>query len=496
MQEIDEKRFTALAEKYNLIPVFREYAADIVTPVSALGRLAADDGDMFLLESVESRERFGRYSFIGIDPRGKFTVENAVPYYADANGKRELKICGSAFETLREMLKEINAPELAELPPLFGGAVGYMNYEAACEFETLPRHEAGADEVSCAFMLLDELVIFDNVRHTMKIVACTRPAEFATPEAAYLHALDRIRRLHRRISTPYLPPARTACEHRAFTAEIGRDEYIAKVEAAKRLIREGEAIQIVLSQKFHAELNVPPIDLYRALRLINPSPYTFFLRIGGTLLIGSSPEALVKLDRGAAVLRPIAGSRVCRLDASDGAVADELLKDEKERAEHLMLVDLARNDLGRIALPGSVQVKEFMRVERYSHIMHLVSQVEALPAPECDAFSLVRATFPAGTLTGAPKIRAMELIYELEGSPRNAYGGALGYFSYSRNMDMAITIRTLVIRDGRITVQAGAGIVADSDGGSEYAECAGKAQALFHAVELAARGIDFEGVAL
>ena len=490
MQVMDEKRFTALAEKYNLIPVFREFAADLITPVSALGRLAGDNGDMFLLESVESKERFGRYSFLGVDPRGIFTVESGRPYYTDASGRRSLPCRNSAFEALRELLGEVNAPEITELPPLFGGAIGYMNYETAGEFENLPRFEQGVDTISCAFMLIDELIIFDNMRHTMKVVSCVRPADFPSPNAAYLHALDRIARLRERISTPFLPTNRKTMEQREFISETSRDEYVAKVEKAKELIRDGEAIQVVLSQRFHAELNVPPVDIYRALRLINPSPYTFFVRIGETLLIGSSPEALVKLDRGSAVLRPIAGSRVYHGDDAKNLVADELLKDEKERAEHLMLVDLARNDLGRIALPGSVQLKEFMSVERYSHVMHLVSQVEALPAPEYDAFSLVRATFPAGTLTGAPKVRAMELIHELEGSPRNTYGGAIGYFSYSHNMDMAITIRTLVIRDRRVTIQTGAGIVADSNAEGEYAECVGKAQALFQAVKLAATGID------
>ena len=267
-----------------------------------------------------------------------------------------------------------------------------------------------------------------------------------------------------------------------------------KVEKARDYIHAGEVIQLVLSQKFTAELTVPELDLYRALRLVNPSPYTFYMKLGGQTLIGSSPETLVKLDHGVATLRPIAGTRKRGVDkAADNLLSDELLSDEKERAEHLMLVDLGRNDLGRVALPGSVQLKEFMTVERYSHVMHLVSTIEALPDAGIDAFDLVRAAFPAGTLSGAPKVRAMELIHELEDSPRNAYGGAVGYFSYSQNMDLAITIRTLIIRDGRITVQAGAGIVFDSDPAKEYEETCNKAAALFQAVKLAADGLEISG---
>ena len=272
-----------------------------------------------------------------------------------------------------------------------------------------------------------------------------------------------------------------------------RDEYCAMVEKAQKYIHDGEAIQIVLSQKFSAELSSSPLQLYRALRLINPSPYTFFLRVGGVTLVGSSPETMVKLENGRSSLRPIAGTRRRgKTPREDMALADELLSDEKEKAEHLMLVDLGRNDLGRTAEPGSVQVKSFMTVERYSHVMHLVSDVDAILAEKYDAFDLVRTAFPAGTLSGAPKIRAMELIRELEVEPRGVYGGAVGYFSYSGNLDLAITIRTLELRDGKLFIQAGAGIVFDSVPENEYEETLNKAGALFQAVRLAANNLELD----
>ena len=263
------------------------------------------------------------------------------------------------------------------------------------------------------------------------------------------------------------------------------------VKKARRHIYDGDIIQVVLSQKFTAETDIPPLQLYRALRLVNPSPYTFFLKIGARILISSSPETLCKLDNGTAILRPIAGTRPRgKTTAEDIAFADELLRDEKERAEHLMLVDLARNDLGRVALPGSVQVKDFMTVERYSHVMHLVTTVEALPEEGCDAFDLVRSAFPAGTLSGAPKIRAMELIRELEPVPRGMYGGAAGYFSYTGNMDLAITIRTIILDGKKMEIQAGAGIVYDSDPATEYQETCNKAAAMLKSIRLAAAGLE------
>lgn len=487
------EEFKELAGSYNVIPVYREFIADMLTPVSALAGLMGED-NIFLFESVENSERFGRYSFIGLNPRGIFTVEKGIPYYSDRAGKRELAAPDGAFMALRGLIKDIKAPELPGLPPLFGGAVGFMGYETVNQFEVLPAPKGELDTPESAFMLTDEMVIFDNQRHTMFVIACVRPAEFSGLTEAYNYGLSRISAIHERIMQA--PPENIPVKHAPcrLRPEMERERFMEKVEKAREYIHAGEVIQLVLSQKFTAELTVPELDLYRALRLVNPSPYTFYMKLGGQTLIGSSPETLVKLDHGVATLRPIAGTRKRGLNkAADHLLSDELLNDEKERAEHLMLVDLGRNDLGRVALPGSVQLKEFMTVERYSHVMHLVSTIEALPDTGVDAFDLVRAAFPAGTLSGAPKVRAMELIHELEDSPRNAYGGAVGYFSYSQNMDLAITIRTLIIRDGKITVQAGAGIVFDSDPAKEYEETCNKAAALFQAVKLAADGLEISG---
>ncbi len=488
-----KEEFARLAAEYDIIPVFREFIADVETPVSVLAKL---DGcaELFLLESVENSERFGRYSFIGLNPRGVFTVEHGRPFLRDRDGKRELPAPDGAMMTLRGVVGGLRTYSPPELPPLFGGAVGFMGYETVNQFERLPEPKGSSDQPESAFMLTDEMIIFDNQRHRMTVSVCVRPVEHASAAAAYDFALKRIAAIRSLLQTA---PAvfeqvqdGTDCD---FTALTPRDDYMKKVEQAREYIRRGEVIQLVLAQKFTAPLNVPVTALYRALRLINPSPYTFFMKLEGTVLIGSSPETLCSLSGRAAVLRPIAGTRRRGADPdADRRMADELLGDEKERAEHLMLVDLGRNDLGRIAIPGSVQVKEFMTVERYSHVMHLVSTIEALPLPGIDAFDLLRSAFPAGTLSGAPKVRAMELIHELEDSPRNAYGGAAGYFSYSGNMDLAITIRTFAIRNNRITVQAGAGIVFDSDPASEYAECRNKAAALFKAVKLAAANLDLE----
>ncbi|MBP5183008.1 MAG: anthranilate synthase component I family protein, partial [Lentisphaeria bacterium] len=379
------------------------------------------------------------------------------------------------------------------LPPLFGGAVGFIGYETVNEFEELPPPKGELSTPETVMLMTDEMIIFDNVRHTAKLVVCVRPEEFKSVFAAYEEAQKRIDRMEERLKKPVILPEQAPVDPPRFVPNMSREEYCDMVDQAKKAIREGELIQAVLSQKFSAPLATDPLRLYRALRLINPSPYTFFFKHGNHILIGSSPETMVKLENGVSSLRPIAGTRKRGKNAAeDRKLADELLNDEKERAEHLMLVDLGRNDLGRVAKPGSVQVREFMFVERYSHVMHLVSDVDALLAEGKDAFDLVKAAFPAGTLSGAPKVRAMELINQLEKEPRGVYGGAVGYFSYTGNMDLAITIRTLEILGDRITIQAGAGIVYDSVPEKEYEETMNKAAAIFKAVKLAAGNLDLE----
>lgn len=487
-------RFEELAKQGRIVPVYGEFPADMETPVSVLRRFR-DDENVFLFESVEGGERFGRYSFLGLNPRGIFTAEHGKAFFAAGGGEQqEIATPGaSPLQALRELLSGPVASD-PELPPFPGGAVGFFGFEAARYFEELPEPKSPSATPDCSFMIVDEIIAFDNLRHTVKLIVCSHLDAYTGLRAAYDDAAARIDRLEKRLASEPTPLEPVAGTQLPLEPEITPERFRAMVEEARGCIREGEAIQIVVSQRFSAPCASSPFQLYRALRFINPSPYLFFLKIAGVTLIGSSPETMVKLEKRRSSLRPIAGTRPRGGDAkTDRALADELLRDPKERAEHLMLVDLARNDLGRTALPGSVQVKDFMFVERYSHVMHLVSDVEAELRDDCDAFDLVAATFPAGTLSGAPKIRAMELIHQIEDSPRGVYGGAVGYLSYDGNLDLAITIRTLEIRGGTIYVQAGAGIVADSDPQSEYQETKNKAGALFRALELAA-DLNFQGV--
>ena len=379
------------------------------------------------------------------------------------------------------------------LPRFYAGAVGFVGYETAGEFERLPEPKRRSDGLTAAMALTEETAIFDNVRHTVTVVVCARPGKHASPDEAYSEACRRIEAIEARMRVPRRESTRRDGHDKVtLTSNMTRDEFCAMVRRAKDYIVEGDIIQAVLSQRFSTELPADPLTLYRALRLINPSPYTFFLKFGDRVLVGSSPEVMVRLTGTCAELRPIAGTRPRgKTEQEDRANADSLLADEKERAEHVMLVDLGRNDLGRVAVSGSVQVRDFMRIERYSHVMHIVSDVQATLLPDKDAFDLIRATFPAGTLSGAPKIRAMEIIHELEPQPRGAYGGAVGYISYDGNMDLAITIRTLEIDGTRVAVQAGAGIVADSDPDREFEETEHKARGMVRALELAARDLEF-----
>lgn len=475
--------FMRLSEKgTRYVPVFREFLADMETPVSALSAFA-DDENVFLFESVEGGERFGRYSFIGVNPYAVFTVEDNKAFLTDREGSRtELPSPdGKPFFALRELMKQHQTAHPAGLPPLSGGAIGSMNYEIAGEFEKLPPPKKQSSSPDAMFLMTGEMIVFDNLRHTVMIIVEVLPGN--DPEKDYAAARQRIMELYRKMVQRKEHPFADTPSEIILKPQISKEQFCSMVERAREYIRQGEIIQVVPSQKFTAVEQVDPVNVYRALRLINPSPYLFFLKHGDHLLIGSSPETMVKLDSGTASIRPIAGTRKRgRTRQEDSALADELLSDEKERAEHLMLVDLGRNDLGRLAEPGSVQLKSFMEVQRYSHVMHLVSDIDAILRPEFDAFDLAAAAFPAGTLSGAPKIRAMEIIHELEDKPRGAYGGAVGYFSNSGNMDLAIVIRTLEIQHGQLTLQAGAGIVADSVPEKEYEETLNKGAAVMKAL--------------
>lgn len=486
--------FEKFTQRGNLIPVYREILADIETPVSVLRKLQHKD-HVYLLESVEGGEKWGRYSFIGTEAGVAFKVRgpNVIIEEKGRVSTREHK--GDPLSALRGLLGRYKPVVTPGLPRFFGGAVGYLGYDMVRYFEKLP--EAPPDDLNLdesVFVISDALVIFDNIRHTIKVVACAYTDDADSPEEAYQAACRKIDSMIHLLSAP--APSSSPVPQSddvAFESNMTPDEYKAVVDKAKDYIAAGDVIQVVLSQRFSTPCPADPVDLYRALRYVNPSPYLFFLKLDDLIMIGSSPEVMVRLEQNDVELRPIAGTRKRgKTEQEDRALADELLSDEKERAEHVMLVDLGRNDLGRIAETGSVQVNQYMVVEKYSHVMHLVSNVRAQLARGKDAFDVLAATFPAGTLTGAPKVRAMQIIDELESVRRGAYGGAVGYFSFSGNMDLCITIRTMVIKDGRIFVQAGAGIVYDSQPESEHQETQNKARGMQMAVKLAAGGFVLE----
>ncbi len=474
-----------------VIPFFVEMLGDLETPVSLLRRIYHRDGT-FLLESVEGGERWARYSFLGAGAHYHVKVFREIVDIRSQDGSGLIfKHRGDPLGIIRNFMNTFVTPpqdvfDLSMLPRFWGGLVGYVCYEMVSFFEPVPN--LLPEEVPLAhFVLPANIIVFDNRRHTIILIALLLPRRDQTISEIRQEGINRLDELYRLVMGEN--------NRIALTGEIGKDvtfelrspvqpeDFRKSVLKAKQYITEGEAIQIVLSQPFICEKAPDPWLLYRLQRFINPSPYLFFCRLGDTTLVGSSPETMVRLEKGIASLRPIAGTRPRgTTEQEDRRLSDELLQDEKERAEHVMLVDLGRNDLGRVAEVGTVQVTEYMVVERYSHVMHLVSHVQAELKKGLDAWDLFKATFPAGTLTGAPKVRAMQLIAELEGRPRGPYGGAVGYVSFQGNMDMAITIRTGVIRDGTLTVQAGAGIVADSDPERERLETIHKAKAMERAL--------------
>jgi anthranilate synthase component 1 len=488
----DKETFARLAAKGNLIPVYREIMADMDTPVSAF--LKIDDGSYsFLLESIEGGEKWARYSFLGGSPSVVLRSRGRTVEVLRRGEPAEVYECDNPLDLIREHLARFSPVEIEGLPRFFGGAVGCLGYDMVRFFEDLPTEKPAAiGAYDCCFLITDSLVIFDNVRQKIKVVANAH-LDGTSPDEAYGDATMRIDQLIARLKMPAPVPVQTKKDHApiAFESNVSRGEFESAVERVKEYIKSGDIFQAVLSQRFSGELTVNPFDIYRVLRTLNPSPYMFFLRMDETVVLGASPEVMVRKEGDKVELRPIAGTRPRGADpAEDIRFEQELLADPKERAEHVMLVDLGRNDLGRVCKTGTVSVSELMVVERYSHVMHIVSNVTGELADGRDAFDLVRATFPAGTLSGAPKVRAMEIIDELEPCRREIYGGAVGYFSFSGNMDLAIAIRTLVVKDGRIHLQAGAGLVADSDPASEYQETVNKAMAVVKAIEAVERGLD------
>ena len=486
--------FEKLARTGNLIPVYREVLADIETPVSVLRKFQHKD-HVYLLESVEGGEKWGRYSFLGTDAGVVFKVRGQQVIIEEKGRATTRDHKGDPLCALRDLLARYRPVTVPGLPRFYGGAVGYLGYDMVRYFEKLPSAPpADLNLDQSVFVVSDSLLIFDNIRHTIKVVACAYTEGTDSIEDAYKAAC---RKIDEMIALLEEPSAAAKPQVQAadvvFESNMTPDQYKAIVDKAKDYIAAGDVIQVVLSQRFSAACNADPVDLYRALRFVNPSPYLFFLKLDDLTMIGSSPEVMVRLEQNDVELRPIAGTRKRgKTEQEDRALSDELLSDEKERAEHVMLVDLGRNDLGRIAETGTVQVNQYMVVEKYSHVMHLVSNVRAQLARGKDAFDVLAATFPAGTLTGAPKVRAMQIIDELEPVRRGAYGGAVGYFSFSGNMDLCITIRTMVVKDGRIYVQAGAGIVYDSQPESEHQETRNKARGMQQAVRLAAGGFVLE----
>ncbi len=465
--------FLELSRKGNVIPVCADLLADLETPVSAYAKLRGA-GPAFLLESVEGGENVSRYSFIGCNPR---KILSAVAGEGDPLKLLEAELAG---------YKPVAVPGL---PPFTGGAVGYLGYEFIHGVEkTVPL--AAKDELGVPamwFMLCDSVLAFDRAHQTMRLIVNAHVRGDAG--AAYDAACAELERMRAALARP-TPLAPAILGHtgpvQVPAGNFTKDAFEKMVEDSKEFIRSGDIFQIVLSQRFSREFKRTPLDLYRALRTVNPSPYMFILETDGFALVGASPEVHVRLTGRKVEIRPIAGTRPRgKSQAEDIALEKELLADEKEKAEHLMLVDLARNDIGRVSNFGTVKVPEFMIIERYSHVMHIVSQVEGQLAPERTAFDLMRATFPAGTVSGAPKIRAMQLIAEKEGTQRGSYAGALGYFSYDGNLDSCITLRTALIKDGKVHIQAGAGVVADSVPAAEYQETINKASALFKAIALA-----------
>jgi anthranilate synthase component 1 len=474
----DLETFLALCRPGRAIPVRVEIEADTETPVSAFLKLSRGHRRAFLLESVEGGERSARFSFLGAGPRRALAWRLGAP--------------GDPLGEVRRLLAAHQAVHVPGTPRFSGGLVGHVSYDAVKLFE--PRvpiareDELGFPDV--LFMDFDEVVAFDARRHSMHVVAEARASEGDDPRALYDHALARIQRTLAALARPLRDRRpRPSPAPAQLVPRVSRREFEAAVRRAKEYVKAGDCQQIVVSQRFDAEVSVPPFELYRALRRVNPSPYLFYLQDGERALVGSSPETLIKLEDGEVTLRPIAGTRRRGRDAAEDARLEaELRADPKENAEHVMLVDLGRNDVGRVSAIGSVRPTALRTIERYSHVMHLVSEVKGRLAPGLDAIDVLRAGFPAGTVSGSPKVRAMEIIDELEPARRGPYAGAVGYLDRGGNMEMCIAIRTLACRGRRVSVQAGAGIVYDSKPAAEYQETVNKARALFTAVAQAEAG--------
>jgi anthranilate synthase component 1 len=486
----DIEEFRKKAGQGNLVPVYREMLADMLTPVSAF--LKIDSGRYsFLLESVEGGEKWARYSFLGADPSVVVRTSGNKGFIEKKGETEERELTGDPVEFLKKAMGEYRPVPVEGLPRFFGGAVGYAGYDVVGFLEDIgTKEKPGVDCPDLFFMLTDTLLIFDNVAQKIKVVANAHVGD-AGPDKAYEEAKVKIDAL---VDTLKGKQPRRKKPRAKVTGKLKssftKKNFEKAVRDAKEYIKAGDIFQVVLSQRFEEKATIDPFDVYRALRVINPSPYMFYLNCGGFVLSGSSPEVMVRVEGTRIDLRPIAGTRKRgATEEEDEALTRELLADPKECSEHIMLVDLGRNDVGRVSKPGKVAVNELMVIEKYSHVMHIVSNVRGELDDGRDAYDVMKACFPAGTVSGAPKIRAMQIIDELEPTKRGPYAGAVGYFSFTGNMDTCITIRTLLFKDGKVYVQAGAGLVADSVPETEYFETVNKAAAMMKALEMAEKGL-------
>jgi anthranilate synthase component 1 len=507
MKHTTYDEFVDLARRGTFVPVVKEIMADLLTPVSAFLKIAEHSDYAFLFESVEGGEQVARYSFLGKDP---FLVLRS------RDGKIVIDRSGVTTETsepfvpaLRRLMAEFRAPYVPDLPRFTGGAVGFIGYDASIRFEPVleeswknaawtkpeearqkaegkrPTREEGHED-EAGFMLFDTVLAFDHVKHRILIIANARVTADEDLSALYQFACAKIQFLERELERGLSQSAPAGREAPAIRTNVTRDVFEAGVRTIKERIAAGDIYQAVLSQRFEMDVAAQPLTVYRALRHVNPSPYMYFIRMGGFAIVGSSPEMLVRVEGRHVETHPIAGTRPRgRTEEEDLRMADELKRNEKERAEHVMLVDLGRNDVGRVCEYGSVRVPQYMGLERYSHVMHLVSTVEGKLADTHDHLDALVSCFPAGTVSGAPKIRAMQILAELEPTRRDLYAGAVGYIDFAGNLDFCIAIRTITLRDGVARVQAGAGIVADSNPAAEYEETRDKARALLQAIEMA-----------
>jgi anthranilate synthase component 1 len=497
MKQTTFEEFVELSRRGTFVPVVKEIMADLLTPVSAFLKIAEHSDYAFLFESVEGGERVARYSFLGKDPflvlkaRGGKTVVDRNGVTAESDEP--------FMDVLRRMMAEFQSPYVPGLPRFTGGAVGVIAYDASPSFEPVLQQawsnakwsggKAGEDD-DAGFMLFDTVLAFDHVKHRILFIANARISPDENLEALYQFACAKIQFLERELERGLSHPERVDREAPEVRSNQSRETFEAGVRAIKDHIAAGDIYQAVLSQRFEADVTADPFTVYRALRHVNPSPYMYFMRMGPLAIVGSSPEMLVRVEGRRVETHPIAGTRPRGAsDEEDLRLGEELKRNEKERAEHVMLVDLGRNDLGRVCEFGSVRVPQYMALERYSHVMHLVSTVDGRLSEDRDHLDALVACFPAGTVSGAPKIRAMQILATLEPTRRDVYAGAVGYIDFAGNLDFCIAIRTITIRDGRAGIQAGAGIVADSNPAAEYEETRDKARALLQALAMAEAGL-------